>query len=183
MVAGSVSPDPQASGPKQPRLKDQPAALLLCGLLPDLPYYLTSPHLAPRRPHRARAFWGQDRALRSGQGVTEGWGEKSPNARKAATCSSPMDPLYSHTYSPFPPSGHGPAGGPILVASEHLPDTWGDATPALLRPSGPPGTSHCPRTPGQAAAFSIPLGLLRGARWPAPHGGSTLDSTQATGTD
>lgn len=62
-------------------------------------------------------------------------------------------PLISHL-QPLPPRL---AEGSIFVASEHLPDTWGDTVPPPLHSSEPPGTSHCPQKPGQAAAFSIPL--------------------------
>lgn len=65
-------------------------------------------------------------------------------------------PLRTSAF-PSPPAGLGPAGGPILMATEHLPDTWGVATPPLLRPSGPPRTSHRPQKPGRVAAISIPL--------------------------
>lgn len=62
-------------------------------------------------------------------------------------------PLLTSAF-PSPPAA---AGGPFLMASEHLPDTWGDAVPPLLRPSGPPGTSHCPWEPGRQRPSQFPL--------------------------
>lgn len=49
--------------------------------------------------------------------------------------------LSAHTsIAPSPSTGCRPAEGPIFVASEHLPNTWGDTTQPLLHPSEPLGT-------------------------------------------
>lgn len=115
VVAVTASPDPKASGPKQPWSVDRPdSSRAPQGSGPtDLPYSLTSTCLAPRRPCRAR-----DLRVQTRQGAEErarchrGGGERSPNVWKAATCSSPMESLYSYIYNPFPPSRPWTSWGP-----------------------------------------------------------------------
>ena len=79
-----------------------------------------------------------------------------------------MEPC-PHTSTALPPRQPLASRGPLLMASEHLPDTWGDAAPSLLRPPGPPETSHCPRGPGRAVALLYsPCSSPRGAVASAP---------------
>ena len=71
--------------------------------------------------------------LRNGQDDTEGRGDDSPSAQKAATCSRLMGPVYSHTTSPSPPAGSNQMGAPSL---------WPPST--FLTPEGT--LSHAPST-------------------------------------
>lgn len=95
-----------------------------------------------------------------------------------------------------------PDGAPPLSHLQPLPPqpawaSWGPLPDGLRAPSAHRRNASPPpppplRTPGdqplspEARLGSGPLPslwLLHGAQWPAPHGGPTLDSTQATGTD
>jgi len=91
-------------------------------------------------------------------------------------------PLLTHL-QPLPPqpawASRGPFPDGLRAPSRHR----GDASPPPpppLRTSGDQPLSPKAR-PGSGPLLS--LWLLRGVQWPAPHGGLTLDSTQATGTD
>lgn len=127
------------------------------------------PHPAwtPGSPAELRAFWGPDGALRGGRGVSEGCGEDSQVHGRRPPAPARRSPSLK-PLQPLPPRPVGqPGAPPWWPPSTFL--TPGETPPGpLLRPSGPPRTSHHPREPGWAAAVSIPLTSLGGAVAGAP---------------
>lgn len=179
-----MSPDPRASGPKRP--SGQKIAQLFCSAGPGssgLSYHPTSPRLDARKPCGAPSFLGARRgAEEAGRLFPRGTGRASPSARKAATCSRPLETFTHTSTAPSPLASW--ARGPTLVATEHLPDTWRDASPP------PPPPLRTPRGPATVPRGARPgSGRLHspdfsgGHSGQHPHRGSTLHSTQATGTD
>lgn len=181
-VAGSA-PDPWTSGPKQPPgLAGQPhGSPALRGSL------LTPP---PARPRPARLPGGlaelQPPGAQTGcrgAGTVSPRGEgRTPRVRGRRPPAPARWSPSSHIRSPFPPGGRAAGGPSWWPPSTFL--TPGETPPhPSPTPQGLRGPATVPR--GQAGQWpvSIPLVLLQGVLWPAPQGGSTLNSAQATGTD
>lgn len=181
MVAGSVPPDPWASGPEQPQSTEcRHSSPALWGLHPpDLPDSPTSPCLDPRKPCRALSLLGtRQGAEQAGKLSPRGEGRAPQVHGRRPPAPAQWNPTHTPA-APSPPAGRGPLPDGLRAPSGHR----GDASPPPpppLRTSGDQPLSPKAR-PGSGPLLS--LGLLRGAQWPAPHGGPTLDSTQATGTD
>lgn len=157
------SPDPRASGPK--RSSGQKVVQLFCSAGPNssgLSYHPASPRLDTRKPCGAPSFLGARRgAEEAGKLFPRGTGRASPSARKAATCSRLLETFTHTSTAPSPLAGL--ARGPTSVATEHLPDTWRDASPPPPPPLRTPrGPATVPQGPGRAAAVSIPLTSLGG---------------------
>lgn len=148
MSGGRPVPGPGASGPKQPQLVDK-STWQLSALLGSP---LTPPTARPRPAHRLReAQQSQSLPGRTRRGA-EGAGKMSPRGGgRGPQVLGRRPPAHagwspsSHVRGPFPP---GRRRGPLLMASEHLPDTWG--TPP--RPSSAPQDPRGPATvPGSQA--------------------------------
>lgn len=118
---GWSAPTPEASGPDGPVVV---SALWLSGA-PTLtvPYYPASPHLGSRKP-RASDFletsWGAEEATRCPEGG------RAPQGVEGDHLLPPAGAPQLTSLTPSPPAGLVPAGGPFLVATEHLHTLWGD---------------------------------------------------------
>lgn len=169
MSGGWPVPDPWAPGPKQPRLMSQPGSSpALLGSLPDPPDCLASPRPPPGGPAELEPPGDKAGCRGGGHGVTERRGASSPSVRKAATCSSPMEPFFSRPQSlPSPAAAGGPSGWPpstFLTPGETPPHP----SSAPQDPQGPatvPGSqagqwpSHSPWTSPQGVVASTPQRL------------------------
>lgn len=138
MVAGSESPDPQGPGPSDPSQGWTSQFSCSAGSLLTSPAARPHPAWSSRRPAEPEPPRDQTGCRGAGK-VSPRGGGRAPQVRGRRPLAPARWSPCSHICSPFPPGGLGPAGGPILVASEHLPDTWRDAAPhppPPLRTSG-----------------------------------------------
>lgn len=94
---------------------DESTSQLSCsaGLPSDLPYYPTSPRLAPRRPRGARTSWGPDRVLRRRARCHRGVGGELPKCAEGGHLLQPDGaPLLTHLQS-LPPRQPLASRGPL----------------------------------------------------------------------
>lgn len=141
---------------------------------------ITSPRLDARKPRGLWASWGQDRALKAGK-LSRGIAGEPPQVlgrRPPAPPAGPFTLTTSVAPSPWP------AGQARAHAGDHRApsDTWRrrlpPPPPPLRTPEEGPAT-----VPGPDQAGRLAPDFSGGHSGRHPHRGSTLHSTQATGTD
>lgn len=158
MVAGSVSPDPWASGPKRPQSVDHSrSSPALQGLHPpDLPYSPTSPCLGPRMPRGALSLLGTRQGAEETGKVSPRGGGRAPQVHgRRPPAPARWSPSTYTPATPSPPASLGQLGAP----SWWPPSTFRTPRRRLPAPSSAPQDLRGPATvpTGQAGQWPTPI--------------------------